>query len=39
VSWKERKAVAAGLKNSYQAITVTEAEQELDTFAKQWDGK
>jgi len=37
VSWKDRKAVAAGLKVIYQSITVTEAEQELDAFARQWD--
>ena len=29
VSWKDRKAVAAGLKIIYQSITVTEAEEEL----------
>jgi transposase-like protein len=37
VSWKDRKAVAAGLKVIYQSITVTEAEQELEAFALQWD--
>jgi putative transposase len=37
VSWKDRKAVAAGLKVIYQSITVTEAEQELEAFARQWD--
>ena len=37
VSWKDRKAVAAGLKTIYQSITVTEAEQELEAFARQWD--
>jgi transposase-like protein len=37
VSWKDRKAVAAGLKAIYQSITVTEAEQELEAFAQQWD--
>jgi putative transposase len=37
VSWKDRKAVAAGLKAIYQSITVTEAEQELEAFARQWD--
>ncbi len=34
VSWKDRKAVAAGLKTIYQSITVTEAEQELEAFAR-----
>jgi len=34
VSWKDRKAVAAGLKVIYQSITVTEAEQELDAFCQ-----
>jgi transposase-like protein len=37
VSWKDRKAVAAGLKAIYQSITVEEAEQELEAFAQQWD--
>lgn len=37
VSWKDRKAVAAGLKVIYQSITVAEAEQELKAFALQWD--
>jgi transposase-like protein len=37
VSWKDRKAIAAGLKAVYQSITVAEAEQELEAFARQWD--
>ncbi len=37
VSWKDRKAIAAGLKLVYQSITVEEAEQELEVFARQWD--
>jgi transposase-like protein len=37
VSWKDRKQVAAGLKKIYQSVTVTEAEQELEAFAEQWD--
>jgi putative transposase len=37
VSWKDRKAVASGLKAIYQSITVTEAEQELEAFARRWD--
>jgi len=37
VSWKDRKQVAAGLKKIYQSVTVTQAEQELEAFAEQWD--
>lgn len=37
VSWKDRKAVVAGLKAIYHSVTVTEAEQELEKFAEQWD--
>ncbi len=37
VSWKDRKAIAAGLKAAYQSITVAEAEQELEAFARQGD--
>jgi len=36
VSWKDRKDVAADLKNIYQSITMTEAEQVLEAFAEQW---
>lgn len=39
VSWKDRKTVAAGLRKIYQSVTVTEAEQELETFAAQWDAQ
>jgi putative transposase len=39
VSWKDRKSVAAGLRKIYQSVTVTEAEQELEAFAAQWDGQ
>jgi len=39
VSWKDRKAVAADLKKIYQSVTVEEAEGELESFAKHWDGK
>jgi transposase-like protein len=39
VSWKERKAVAAGLKSIYQSATVEEAELELDRFAQKWDDR
>ena len=37
VSFKDRKAVAAGLKAIYQAATAGEAEQRLDEFAVIWD--
>jgi len=37
VSWKDRKAVAAGLRQVYQSVTVAEAERELEAFALQWD--
>jgi putative transposase len=37
VGWKERKAVAADLKNIYRASTVEEAERELEEFARKWD--
>jgi transposase-like protein len=39
VSWKDEKAVAAGLKKIYQAATVGQAERALDGFAAEWDGK
>ena len=39
VSWKDRKAVAADLKKIYRSLTVEEADQELDSFAKNWDEK
>jgi putative transposase len=39
VSWKERKAVAADLKQIYRAATLAEAEQALERFAAKWDGK
>ena len=39
VSWKDRKEVAADLKKIYQSVTVDEAEGELESFAKHWDGK
>ena len=32
VSWKQRKAVADGLKKIYKAATIEEAELALDTF-------
>ena len=39
VTWKDRKAVAKGLKAIYRAATVEEAELELVRFAEQWDGQ
>ena len=39
VSWKDRKQVAGDLKKIYQSVTVDEADGELKSFAKQWDGK
>jgi len=39
VSWKDRKEVAGDLKKIYQSVTVEEADGELVSFAKQWDGK
>jgi len=39
VSWKDRKKVAADLRKIYRAVSVEEAEQELDAFADAWDAK
>jgi putative transposase len=39
VNWKERKAVAADLKQIYHAATAEEAEQRLSEFEEQWDSK
>jgi putative transposase len=39
VNWKERKRVAADLRNVYRAATVEQAELELQTFAAQWISK
>ena len=39
VSWKQRKAVADGLKKIYKAATIEEAELALDTFAETWDSQ
>jgi putative transposase len=39
VNWKERRQVAADLKQIYRAATVDEAEMKLSEFAGQWDGK
>lgn len=38
VPWKDRKAVAADLKNIYTAPTKEAAWQELQKFRKKWDG-
>ena len=39
VGWKERKAVAADLKQIYQAATLGQAEQALKDFGAKWDRK
>ena len=39
VNWKERKLVAADLKQIYRAATVEQAEAGLAEFAERWDGK
>jgi len=39
VSWKERKAIAADLREIYGAATVEEAELALLTFSDKWDGQ
>ena len=39
VGWKERRAVAADLKQIYRAATVAQAEQALEEFEKNWDRK
>jgi len=39
VSFKDRKAVAADLKLIYRAVTVEEAEQQLNAFAEKWDAR
>lgn len=39
VSWKDRKAVAAGLKAIYRAATVDEAARQLERFRTEWDEK
>jgi putative transposase len=37
VPWKQRKAVAADLKNIYQAASEKEAESQLTAFEEKWD--
>jgi putative transposase len=39
VGWKQRKEVAADLRNSYRAATREEAELHLSEFAVQWDAQ
>ena len=39
VSWKDYKAVAAGLKRIYQSVTEQGALLALEQFAGQWDGQ
>jgi putative transposase len=39
VGWKERREVAADLKNVYRAATAEEAEQRLGQFATKWDNR
>jgi putative transposase len=39
VSFKDRKAVAAGLKAVYRAASADEAEQLLEAFAAEWDAR
>jgi hypothetical protein len=37
VSWKQRRAVAADLRNIYTAVTTEAAEVALEAFAEKWD--
>jgi putative transposase len=39
VSWKDRKALAADLKQIYGACTLDEAEAALTVFAEKWDAQ
>ena len=39
VSWKDRKTLAADLKNIYRSVTEEEARMELDRFAQKWDSQ
>jgi putative transposase len=39
VNWRDRKKVAADLREVYRASTAMEAEHRLEAFAVQWDGK
>jgi putative transposase len=38
-SWKERRAMAQDLRCIYQAGTLEAAQQGLEAFCKQWDGR
>ena len=38
VNWKQRKPVAADLRQIYQAATAQDASEQLDAFAQKWDG-
>ena len=39
VSFKDRKALVGDLKTIYRAASATEAEQQLEAFAQQWDAR
>jgi transposase-like protein len=39
VSWRDRKAVAADLKDIYQSISEEEARLNLKVFMGKWDDK
>ena len=39
VSWKDRKTVAADLKDVYQAPYEELAQENLEAFARKWDGR
>lgn len=39
VNWKERKLVAADLKEIYRAVTAAQAEMELNAFQARWGSK
>jgi putative transposase len=39
VNWKERKLVAADLRQIYRSVTAEEAEQHLAEFEQQWDNQ
>jgi putative transposase len=39
VNWKERKPVAAGLRQIYPATTAEAAEQHLAEFEQRWEAK
>jgi putative transposase len=39
VNWKQRKPVAADLRQIYQAATAQDASEQLDAFAQKWDAQ